>query len=137
MNKNELSPTGSHQYPLTRRSFIRGGGIASGLILSSGIHSLLSSCSSQSSTTKIPENNTVARTPNPKFIPDLEINLRAAPKTVQILAGQPTQVWSYTADLVKGHPNSLQAIPDSYLGPIIRVRQGQRVMDARGDELWR
>ena len=127
MNKNELPSTGSDRYPLTRRSFIRGGGIASGLILSSGIHSLLSSCSSPSSTTKIPENNTVARTPNPKFIPDLEINLKAAPKTVQILSGQPTQVWSYAAELVKGDPNSLQAIPDSYLGPIIRVQKGQRV----------
>jgi FtsP/CotA-like multicopper oxidase with cupredoxin domain len=127
MNKNELPYKGSDRYPLTRRSFIRGGGIASGLILSSGIHSLLSSCSSPSSTMKIPENNTVARTPNPKFIPDLEINLKAAPKTVQILSGQPTQVWSYAAELVKGDPNSLQAIPDSYLGPIIRVQKGQRV----------
>jgi FtsP/CotA-like multicopper oxidase with cupredoxin domain len=127
MNKNELPHKGSDRYPLTRRSFIRGGGIASGLILSSGIHSLLSSCSSPSSTTKIPENNTVARTPNPKFIPDLEINLKAAPKTVQILAGQPTQVWSYTATLVKGDPTSLTNIPDSYLGPIIRVQTGQRV----------
>jgi FtsP/CotA-like multicopper oxidase with cupredoxin domain len=117
----------SHQYPLTRRNFIRGGGIASGLILSSGIHSLLSSCSPPSPTTKIPENNTVAHTPNPKFIPDLEINLQAAPKTVQILSGQPTQVWSYVATLVKGDPTSLTAIPDSYLGPIIRVKTGQRV----------
>ena len=117
----------SYQYPLTRRNFIRGGGIASGLILSSGIHSLLSSCSPPSPTTKIPENNTVGRTPNPKFIPDLEINLQAAPKTVQILSGQPTQVWSYAATLVKGDPTSLTAIPDSYLGPIIRVQTGQRV----------
>lgn len=127
MNKNELLPTGSHQYPLTRRSFIRGGGIASGLILSSSIHNLLSSCSSQSSPPKIPERNTTARTPNPKFIPDLEINLQAAPKAVQILSGQPTQVWSYAATLVKGDPTSLNTIPDSYLGPIIRVQKGQRV----------
>jgi FtsP/CotA-like multicopper oxidase with cupredoxin domain len=88
---------------------------------------LLSSCSPQPSTTKIPEQSTVARAPNPKFIPDLEINLQAAPKTVQILAGQMTQVWSYAATLVKGDPTSLQAIPDSYLGPIIRVQTGQRV----------
>lgn len=128
MNKNDLPLKGSHQYPFTRRSFIRGSGIASGLILSSGIHSILSSCSSQSSTpTKIPKQNTAARAPNPKFIPDLEINLQAAPKTVQILSGQPTQVWSYAATLVKGDPTSLTAIPDSYLGPIIRVQKGQRV----------
>ncbi|WP_373543218.1 multicopper oxidase family protein [Chamaesiphon sp.] len=117
----------THQHPLTRRNFMQGSGFAGGLLLSSGMHSLLSSCSPQPSTTKIPEQNTVARTPNPQFIPDLEINLQAAPKTVQILAGEMTQVWSYAATLVKGDPNSLQAIPDSYLGPIIRVQTGQRV----------
>jgi FtsP/CotA-like multicopper oxidase with cupredoxin domain len=118
----------THQHPLTRRNFMRGSGFVGGLILSSGMHSLLSSCSPQPSTTmKTPEQNTVARTPNPKFIPDLEINIQAAPKTVQILSGQPTQVWSYAAILVKGDPTSLTAIPDSYLGPIIRVQKGQRV----------
>ncbi len=118
----------SHQYPLTRRNFMRGSGFVGGLILSSGMHSLLSSCSPQQpSTSKIPAQNTVSRAPNPKFIPDLEINLQAAPKTVQILAGQMTQVWSYAATLVKGDPTSLTAIPDSYLGPIIRVQTGQRV----------
>jgi FtsP/CotA-like multicopper oxidase with cupredoxin domain len=117
----------THQHPLTRRNFMQGSGFVGGLLLSSGMHSLLSSCSPQPSTTKIPEQSTVARAPNPKFIPDLEINLQAAPKTVQILAGQMTQVWSYAATLVKGDPTSLQAIPDSYLGPIIRVQTGQRV----------
>jgi FtsP/CotA-like multicopper oxidase with cupredoxin domain len=117
----------AQQHPLTRRSFMQAGGFAGGLLLSSGMHSLLSSCSPQTSTTKIPEKNTIARALNPKFIPDLEINLQAVPKTVQILAGQMTQVWSYAATLVKGDPNSLQAIPDSYLGPIIRVQKGQRV----------
>ena len=118
----------SHQYPLTRRNFMRGSGFVGGLILSSGMHSLLSSCSPQQpSTSKIPAQNTVSRAPNPKFIPDLEINLQAAPKTVQILVGQMTQVWSYAATLVKGDPTSLTAIPDSYLGPIIRVQTGQRV----------
>jgi FtsP/CotA-like multicopper oxidase with cupredoxin domain len=117
----------AHQYPLTRRNFMQGSGLVGGMLLGSGMHSLLSSCSSQSSTTKTPEKGTLARAPNPKFIPDLEINLQAAPKTVQILAGEPTQVWSYAATLVKGDPKSLQAIPDSYLGPIVRVQKGQRV----------
>jgi len=117
----------THQHPLTRRNFIRGTGLAGGLVIGSGIHSLLSSCSPQSSTTEMAQGNTVARGPNAKFIPDIEINLKAAPTTVPILPGQTTQVWSYAAQLVKGDPNSLQTIPDSYLGPIIRVRKGQRV----------
>ena len=116
-----------HQHPLTRRDFLRGTGLAGGLVIGSGIHSLLSSCSPESSTTEIPQKNTIARGPNAKFIPDIEINLKAAPTTVPILPGQTTQVWSYAAQLVKGDPNSLQTIPDSYLGPIIRVRKGQRV----------
>ena len=122
-----MSIKATHQHPLTRRNFMQGSGFVGGLLLSSGMHSLLSSCSPQPSSTKVPEQNTVARAPNPKFIPDLEINLTAAPKTVQILARQPTQVWSYAATLVKGDPTSLSAIPDSYLGPIIRVQKGQRV----------
>ena len=116
-----------HQHPLTRRDFLRGTGLAGGLVIGSGIHSLLSSCSPESSSTEIPQKNTIARGPNAKFIPDIEINLKAAPTTVPILPGQTTQVWSYAAQLVKGDPNSLQTIPDSYLGPIIRVRKGQRV----------
>ncbi len=127
MNAIYMQIKATQQHPLTRRNFMRGSGFVGGLILSSGMHSLLSSCSPQPSTTKTPEQSTVARTPNPKFIPDLEINLQAAPKTVQILGGQQTQVWSYAATLVKGDPTSLTAIPDSYLGPIIRVQTGQRV----------
>jgi FtsP/CotA-like multicopper oxidase with cupredoxin domain len=127
MNQSDRSIKTTHHQPLTRRSFIRGTGLAGGFVIGSGIHSLLSSCSPQSSTTEIAQGNTVARGPNAKFIPDLEINLKAEPTTVPILTGQATQVWSYTAELVKGDPKSLQPIPDSYLGPIIRVRKGQRV----------
>jgi FtsP/CotA-like multicopper oxidase with cupredoxin domain len=127
MNKRDLPIKPIYQQSLTRRSFIRGTGLAGGLVIGSGIHSLLSSCSPQSSTTEIAQGNTVARGPNTEFIPDLEINLKATPTTVAISPGQPTQVWSYAATLIKGDPNSLQAIPDSYLGPIIRVRKGQRV----------
>ena len=117
----------THQHPLTRRNFLRGTGLAGGLVIGSGVHSLLSSCSPQAPTTEMVQGNTIAREPNAKFIPDIEIDLKAAPTTVPILPGQTTQVWSYAAKLVKGDPNSLQTIPDSYLGPIIRVRQGQRV----------
>lgn len=115
----------NHQYSLNRRSFIQGAGFVGGVAIVSGTSSLLSSCSPQPS--EIPQKNTLASVPNPKFIPDIEINLKAEPKMVPILSGQPTQVWSYTAQLVKGDPSSLQTIPDSYLGPIIRVRKGQRV----------
>ena len=58
---------------------------------------------------------------------DVRIALTAAPAAISILPGQPTQVWQYTGRVLEGDPNAIQAIPGSYLGPIIRVRKGQRV----------
>jgi FtsP/CotA-like multicopper oxidase with cupredoxin domain len=60
-------------------------------------------------------------------VPDLEINLRAAPAEAAILPGRATQVWSYRAELLKGDPASLQPMPGGYLGPTIRVRRGQKL----------
>ena len=59
--------------------------------------------------------------------PDVEVALRATRAQAAILAGGNTAVWTYRADLVKGDAASLQNIPGSYLGPIIRVRKGARV----------
>jgi FtsP/CotA-like multicopper oxidase with cupredoxin domain len=59
--------------------------------------------------------------------PDVVINMRATPTFAPIFPGTPTQVLSYQASLVKGSPSSLITLPDNYLGPIIRVRQGQRL----------
>jgi FtsP/CotA-like multicopper oxidase with cupredoxin domain len=58
---------------------------------------------------------------------DVEINMRATPSVVPVLPGDPTQVLTYKAELVKGSPSNLITLPDNYLGPIIRVRQGQRL----------
>jgi FtsP/CotA-like multicopper oxidase with cupredoxin domain len=58
---------------------------------------------------------------------DFEIGLTAGQTQVQLFKGQPTQVWSYQGKVLAGDPKSLQALPDSYLGPIIRVRKGQQV----------
>jgi FtsP/CotA-like multicopper oxidase with cupredoxin domain len=61
------------------------------------------------------------------FEPDVDLSLVAAPDTVQIRAGEPTRVWRFTGSVIKGAPSSLQVIPGSYLGPIIRLRRGQKV----------
>ena len=60
------------------------------------------------------------------FEPDVEIDLLATQRQVQILSGSMTTVWTYQGTLVKGDPSNLQAI-DTYLGPIIRVHKGQKV----------
>lgn len=58
---------------------------------------------------------------------DLEISLQAVPGEVPILPGKATRVWSYQGQVTKGDPASLQTLTGSYLGPILRVRKGQRV----------
>ncbi len=64
---------------------------------------------------------------NPAFSPDLDITLRAAPSEVQLLPGAKTTVWTYQAQVHTGDPALVQAIPGSYLGPIIRARTGQKL----------
>ena len=59
--------------------------------------------------------------------PDVDLTLTAAPDRVQILPGAATDVWRFTATLHKGPAGTLQAVPGSYLGPTIRLRQGQKV----------
>ena len=59
--------------------------------------------------------------------PDVELALTAAPAEVGVLAGAPTRVWRYTASVVKGPASAVQTLPDTYLGPVLRFRRGQRV----------
>ncbi len=61
------------------------------------------------------------------FVPDVEIALRAAPDEVRVLSGPATRVWRFTGEVVKGPAAALQVIPDSYLGPTLRLKRGQKV----------
>ena len=63
----------------------------------------------------------------PTGLPDVEIDLTAAPAAVQLLPGAQTSVWQYSARVVRGPATTLQSIPGSYLGPVMRVRRGQHV----------
>ena len=65
--------------------------------------------------------------PAKKFVPDLDIDLKATAANVPILPGNPTGVWRYEAQLLKGSPSNLTSIERSYLGPVIRARTGQKV----------
>ena len=58
---------------------------------------------------------------------DLDIMLKAIPAEAQLLAGKLTGVWMYQAEVLKGDPASVQTLPNSYLGPVIRARKGQTV----------
>ena len=59
--------------------------------------------------------------------PSLEVDLTAERATVPILSGAETPVWRYQASVQEGSGGSIQTLKGSYLGPIFRVKKGQRV----------
>jgi FtsP/CotA-like multicopper oxidase with cupredoxin domain len=61
------------------------------------------------------------------FVPDAEIAITAVEKFVQILPGAQTRVWSYEGHLLSGSGVTVQSIPGSYLGPIIRAKSGTKL----------
>ena len=58
---------------------------------------------------------------------DVHIELHAVPDEVSIRPGKRTRVWRYRGKLLRGDASALEASAGGYLGPIIRVRRGQRV----------
>ena len=64
---------------------------------------------------------------NESFVADVDIYITAKPSEVQLFEGQKTAVYIYQAELIKGESSSLQEIPNSYLGPIIRVKPQQKI----------
>ncbi len=59
--------------------------------------------------------------------PDVELTMTAAPAEVQLLPGERTRVWRYTATVERGPASTVQPLDGSYLGPVLRFKRGQRV----------
>ena len=94
------------------------------------VTSLLSACGLSLDTVTInPSVSSAGPAPTTATQPTIgelvEINLRAASARFDILPGGQTRVWQYQARLLQGAPASLQTLPDSYLGPILRLRRRQ------------
>lgn len=73
---------------------------------------------------------TPLRSNRPKSVlpePNLEFLIRSVPGEVKILEGPATQVWRYEGELIQGAAENIQAIADTYLGPILHARKGQQV----------
>ena len=68
-----------------------------------------------------------ARTAEAASRPDVHLELRAEPGEVSIRPGPPTRVWRYRGRVLRGDAAAIDDMAGSYLGPIIRVRRGQRV----------
>lgn len=72
------------------------------------------------------KNRSINRDPDPKFKPDVELELHAETAKVPILQGAHTHVFRYTGKLSKGPANSMKSLP-GYLGPIFNFERGQKV----------
>lgn len=96
-----------------RREFLRSAGAASAVLLTPPF-------AIASSAVRAGAHSTAA--------PDVEIVLTATKGAeAPILPGRATPVWTYRSKVLKSEARSAQPISDGYLGPIIRVRKGQRV----------
>jgi len=69
------------------------------------------------------------------FNPDVDIELVCRPASVSILDETETRVWRYFASLIKGPEDTLTALPDSYLGSIMRFWKGQKIRIRLRNEL--
>jgi FtsP/CotA-like multicopper oxidase with cupredoxin domain len=105
---------------INRRDFLSYAGAGVGLLAAGGLAGGLTGCApnaasgSPDATGEAPE-------------PDIEFDLYAEPGEAQILPGQPTQVWRYRGEVVSGSEEALVPLPETYLGPILRLQRGQRV----------
>jgi FtsP/CotA-like multicopper oxidase with cupredoxin domain len=101
---------------INRRQFLQISGAGAAGLLAGDLPSLVNI-----------EGARAASNPEGKFMPDLDIALKATPAEVPILPGNPTGVWHYQGRVLKGNQASLINLERSYLGPIIRTRTGQKV----------
>jgi blue copper oxidase len=67
--------------------------------------------------------------------PDVEIRLVAKPDVQQIFPGPPTEIWRYQGEVLKGPSDTLVSLPDSYLGPTIKLKPGTQLRIYFSNEL--
>jgi FtsP/CotA-like multicopper oxidase with cupredoxin domain len=101
---------------LSRRNFLKNAGISAAFVLGGTFNF-----------PRLPVPSFPSRPAGEPFVPDAEISLTASEKTVQILQGAQTRVWSYTGQLVSGSGATVTNVPGSYLGPLIRVQSGTKL----------
>ena len=105
---------------ITRRTFLELAGLGMASVAAS---SLLTGCGHDMT----PDAQPTQAPPVPPVPVDLHLRLRAVPGEVNILPGGATRAWQYRGEVLSGEPAALQSLPNSYLGPILRVARGTRV----------
>ncbi|HSB65032.1 MAG TPA: multicopper oxidase family protein [Anaerolineales bacterium] len=113
---------------ISRRNFLQSAGIGALAFMGSNLHpfsqrgSLFNALSHPGAMGLLKPRNQME-----PFEPDAEISITAAPKSVQILSGAQTTVWSYFGELLSGSGVTVQNLPGCYLGPILRAQSGKKV----------
>lgn len=102
---------------INRRNFLVNAGVGTAVAL---CWPLLNGCESN-----YREGNSSERSED--FKPDIDLELTALQSENQIFPGNKTKVWTFDSKLIDGDDESLQQLPDSYLGPIIKVKKGQKI----------
>ncbi len=100
---------------MKRREFITNFALTAGLVTTTGF---LQACEKYSEKPAV-------RTKN--FKADLELDLISKNDYVHVFPGKSTQVYRYDFKLIKGNKNRVVPVNDSYLGPIIRIKKGEKI----------
>ena len=69
------------------------------------------------------------------YLPLLSVDLTAGRGTLPLFSGRETSILRYQASVREGGGDFLQTLSGSYLGPVFRVKQGQRVQVRLNNEL--
>jgi len=97
-----------------RRKFLQYSGVAA---LAASTHSSLIQAASLSTSSK----------PSANFHADVEIELTQKSVKIPILNGPKTRVWKVFAKVLKGSPDTIKNLPNSYLAPTLNLQKGQKV----------
>jgi FtsP/CotA-like multicopper oxidase with cupredoxin domain len=104
----------------SRRRFLTHSSV--GLLAFAGLPRVLQAMEGMHGMPKITPNKASAN-----FKPDVEFELFCKPDWVSILQGKKTWVQKYSARLLQGPKETITEIAGSYLGPVIRLKKGQKV----------
>jgi FtsP/CotA-like multicopper oxidase with cupredoxin domain len=115
-NNSKKGRFGVNSKHLSRRDFLRLSGIGAAALLGNPFRQRT-----------FPFNAARIKAQMEPFVADAEISLTATEKIVPILSGAQTHVWSYEGQLLSGSGVTVQSIPGSYLGPILRAQKGKKL----------